>query len=719
MNSQVHKINKTLIVGWLITVAILFLAYAGEVVKGERSVLYFVVFMLITAVPPFICLGLYLRKPDMKSLRYYIVVGFFIMYVFSMITGSTSMIFCYILPLLSVLVLYHQPKLIVYTGIASVIVNVISICHKAYMGEMTLQNSKDVEIQMGMLVLCFVGASAAASLYDKITRQNEAYLAMLDEKNGQIGKMTLQTITTIANAIDARDEYTKGHSQRVSEYTAAIAQRLGYSEYEVREIRSIALLHDIGKIGIPDAVLNKPGKLTEEEYQLMRKHTVIGSEILKDIEMIPGIDIGAKYHHERYDGKGYPDGLRGEEIPYIARIIAVADAYDAMTSNRVYRPRLSDEKVLQELKAGEGKQFDPEILKVFLELVESKQFEEIGADFSTKRDMNDVTNILNLIMEKREEQYAQSIQFDDLTHTYNRSYGEKLIVDALKQGKGCLVLFDLDHFKVVNDVSGFVTGDIFLKVVAQCIRHMSDERIISRYGGDEFVVFFNDITTEAQAVHAMDAFMEELSTEVRERKALEGLSVSAGIVLCTKKTESLNDLLLKADKALYVAKQQGGGKYYFHHQEHELVESGKFSRVDLNHLIAAVKNKGAYDGAFQVSYPEFGRIYELIRKIADRNEQSIQVLMFTVLPNDGASVTVEEREEAMEILECAIIASVRGVDVTTRYSSTQRIVLLMNLTEDQLSIVTERIMREFYRMHGHKKLSVYYDAADLGQIEKE
>ena len=239
------------------------------------------------------------------------------------------MVFSYILPMLSLLVLYHQPRLILCTGIASLAVNLISIIHKFYTGAMNLSNSKDAEIQIALLLLCFGGSYAATRLYDQITDENVAYMRMLNEKNSEIQKMALQSITTIANTIDAKDGYTQGHSKRVSEYSAALAEELGMSDEEVQNIRSVALLHDIGKIGVPDSVLNKPGKLTREEYHLMKQHPVMGGEILKDISMIQGVDIGAKYHHERYDGKGYPEGLKGEEIPFIARIIAVADAYDA------------------------------------------------------------------------------------------------------------------------------------------------------------------------------------------------------------------------------------------------------------------------------------------------------------------------------------------------------------------------------------------------------
>jgi putative nucleotidyltransferase with HDIG domain len=365
MDSHVHKINRDLIVGWLFIVGVLFISYSGEVLKGERSVAYLTVFMLITGIPPLICTLLYRKHPELRKLRYYIVVGYFFMYLFSMITGSTSMVFSYILPMLSLLVLYHQPNLILYTGIASMIVNLFSIFLKFQTGEMTLQNSKDGEIQIALLFLCFAGSYAATRLYDEITKQNISYLKILDEKNNQIQKMTLQTIATIANTIDAKDEYTRGHSKRVSEYSAAIAQELGFSEKEVKDIRSVALLHDIGKIGVPDAVLNKPGKLTDEEYRLMKQHTIVGSEILKDIKMVPGIDIGARYHHERYDGKGYPEGLVGEAIPISAQIVSVADVYDALVNERVYKDAIPKDRAYRMIVYGECGTFSPNLMECF------------------------------------------------------------------------------------------------------------------------------------------------------------------------------------------------------------------------------------------------------------------------------------------------------------------------------------------------------------------
>ncbi|MBQ9234071.1 MAG: HD domain-containing protein, partial [Lachnospiraceae bacterium] len=285
----------------MLIVFILFVSYIMEVVKGQRSLSYLFVFMLVTAVPAIIVLILYLKQPDRYSLRYTIVGGYFIMYIFVMITGSTTMVFSYILPMLSLLVLFHQPIIILVTGICATILNLISIFLRYNRGEITTENSKDIEIQLALLFLCFLGSYLATRLYDEIHKTNEKYNKELSERNKDIERMTMQTITTIANTIDAKDEYTRGHSKRVAEYSATIAAELGMSDVEVSNIRIIGLLHDIGKIGIPDSVLNKPGKLTNEEFQIMKGHTLAGAEILKDIDMIPGLEIGAKYHHERID----------------------------------------------------------------------------------------------------------------------------------------------------------------------------------------------------------------------------------------------------------------------------------------------------------------------------------------------------------------------------------------------------------------------------------
>ena len=198
----------------------------------------------------------------------------------------------------------------------------------------------------------------------------------VERKTKQHEELFLDVVKSLADAIDAKDTYTKGHSGRVAEYSKMIAKRFGYNSKEQADIYMMGLLHDVGKIGVPDTVINKPGRLTDEEFELIKKHPVIGAQILKNIKEMPSLINGAKWHHERYDGKGYPDGLKGDEIPEVARIIAVADAYDAMTSFRSYRDVIPQDVVRAEIEKCSGTQFDPRFAKIMLKMIdEDKNFD--------------------------------------------------------------------------------------------------------------------------------------------------------------------------------------------------------------------------------------------------------------------------------------------------------------------------------------------------------
>lgn len=191
-----------------------------------------------------------------------------------------------------------------------------------------------------------------------------------EDRRRQVEKLSEEVMKTLANTIDAKDKYTNGHSIRVATYSQEIAKRCGKSKEEQKKIFHMGLLHDIGKIGVPDNIINKDSRLTDEEYDAIRQHPGIGSDILKTIEEMPDIMIGARWHHERYDGKGYPDGLKGEEIPEYARIIGVADAYDAMTSKRSYRAILGQDVVRAEIEKGKGTQFDPKFADIMIQLID-------------------------------------------------------------------------------------------------------------------------------------------------------------------------------------------------------------------------------------------------------------------------------------------------------------------------------------------------------------
>lgn len=202
--------------------------------------------------------------------------------------------------------------------------------------------------------------------YESKKRELDKANATLSQVNERI---ILQSMYALAKTIDAKDMYTNGHSMRVAKYSGMIAQRMGLSEKEIEDISNMAMLHDIGKIGIPDSIINKASKLTDAEYDIIKKHPEIGYQILSEMPELKDIAIGARWHHERYDGKGYPDGLKGDDIPLKARIICVADSYDAMSSNRSYRKFMPQDVVRSELEKGCGTQFDPVIAGIMLDIM--------------------------------------------------------------------------------------------------------------------------------------------------------------------------------------------------------------------------------------------------------------------------------------------------------------------------------------------------------------
>ncbi|MBR4760966.1 MAG: HD-GYP domain-containing protein [Lachnospiraceae bacterium] len=201
---------------------------------------------------------------------------------------------------------------------------------------------------------------------EAVKAKDEAVLAQKEVK-----ALSVEIMEALAHTIDAKDEYTRGHSVRVADYSRMIAEKMGLSAEECENTYYMGLLHDLGKIGVPNEIINSPTKLTDEQYAVIKTHPALGFDILSEIKSRPDLVIGARWHHERYDGKGYPDGKSGDDIPLIARIIAVADSYDAMTSNRSYRKYMPQDKVRSEIEKNAGTQFDPEVAKCMISIIES------------------------------------------------------------------------------------------------------------------------------------------------------------------------------------------------------------------------------------------------------------------------------------------------------------------------------------------------------------
>ena len=205
--------------------------------------------------------------------------------------------------------------------------------------------------------------------------KNVKYTNETIEAKDEIKTLSVEVMEALAHTIDAKDEYTRGHSIRVAKYSKMIAERMGLAPEQCEDIYYMGLLHDIGKIGVPNEIINKPTKLTDEEYGVIKTHPATGYDILAEIKSRPDLATGARWHHERYDGKGYPDHMTGEEIPLEARIIAVADSYDAMTSNRSYRNYLPQDVVREEIEKNIGTQFDENAATCMLQIMdEDKEY---------------------------------------------------------------------------------------------------------------------------------------------------------------------------------------------------------------------------------------------------------------------------------------------------------------------------------------------------------
>lgn len=238
-------------------------------------------------------------------------------------------------------------------------------------GEVTLNYKQKIEIShawyyYAILILTIVSGSSLLICIPFIIK-------VLDlQKKEENARITIeQTLKLFANTIEAKDKYTSGHSARVSFYVKELAHRMGLSKQDQQNIYYMAIIHDVGKIGISDSILSKPDILESNEMDIMRTHATKGGEILADFGSLPGAASVVRHHHERYDGKGYPDGLKGEEIPLFSRIISVADGYDAMTSDRCYRKKLPMSMVREELIANSGTQYDPKVVKCMLDIMDS------------------------------------------------------------------------------------------------------------------------------------------------------------------------------------------------------------------------------------------------------------------------------------------------------------------------------------------------------------
>lgn len=356
-------------------------------------------------------------------------------------------------------------------------------------------------------------------------RRNEVAKALIEAEKANANeerlKLSFKMLSTLARTIDAKDKYTNGHSARVAVYATILGEALGFDEKTLERLRYEALLHDIGKIGVPDEILNKPDKLTDAEFKLIKSHTLVGYDILKDMAIMPHAKDVAKYHHERYDGKGYPSNAIGNDIPLHARIVCIADSYDAMSSDRIYRKALSKEVIREELVNGRGTQFDPELLDVFLKL-----FDEHKLD----------------------------VRID--SNLYDKA--------------------DAEHEYVMEDI----------------------ERILRN-----------------------------------------------------------------------------------------------FSEIENN---------------TEYAYRDFDKFYKYMRNVGIRYNHSIEVMSLNIIPKDGVEIKESDDVEAAEYLRQAIAKNVRAVDVYFKYTNREHIVILMDAGSDNINVIAQRVLFDFYASFDEPKYDVNY-----------
>lgn len=553
---------------------------------------------------------------------------------------------------------------------------------------------------IGMIILLFM--STLRTIRDVHNMEVQRQQRALEKRRQQTERLSLQMMQTLALTVEAKDEYTRGHSHRVAEYAALIAKELHWSPEEILKLKYAAHLHDIGKVGIPDTILNKPTRLTPEEYAVTKEHTVIGGEILKNITLLKQSADVARHHHERYDGKGYPDGLKGTDISLYARIIAIADGYDVMNTNHSCRNSLPEASIIREFRENSGTQFDPELTEIFLMLLEEHRL-DINSDYlHPENDLgftaieNDINRFISNVMTTMKT-HEDSETYDFLTGLPMRSRGEKLVSQFMQKYDGCLVFIDMDNLKQINDTHGHKAGDRSLKLLGKLLSDMTPDAVVCRLGGDEFLFFMpnaTEATITAQVHTLFDKFNAAKAKDIEIRSA----SLSAGLCMTTTK-DAYEDCYTKADKALYYVKQNGKGNLYFYHQlEQKLISDSAFNK-DLTLIARSLRSSGDYSGALDLDYRQFAKLYEYINRLGSRHQYPCYLVMVTMETAPEQMTYIENIEEALECMKHSIHQSIRSIDICTRYSSMQYLIILFKPDENYIPKIMNRIFAEYYKLY--------------------
>ena len=571
-------------------------------------------------------------------------------------------------------------------------------------------STSGIFIGTGMLILLCTNLLKTIRNIQKMESQRQR--AEMNKRRKQMETMSLQMMQTLSTTIEAKDEYTRGHSHRVAEYAALIAEELGWDKKEIKNLKNAAHLHDIGKICIPDNILNKPTRLTEEEFQVIKEHTVIGAEILKNITLISHVKEVARSHHERYDGMGYPDGLKGEEIPLYARVITVADSYDAMKSRRIYRNPLDDQIIYNEIARNCGSQFDPQIAGVFLKMLNENRVvirEECALvnkeDNLSKMEIEIEKFISDVMITMKAQEDSEGLDF--LTGLPMRNRGEKLAAQFIQQDNGYLVFLDMDNLKKMNDLYGHKAGDRALKLLGSLLMEYAQHSVVCRLGGDEFLMFVPGVSKD-EIVKIVTGIQEKFEQNKEKDAEIRCASVSVGICEVIK-GDPFEECYSKADKALYHVKQNGKGSYFFYQQMENEQVADPGTGKDLALIAKALRDSGNYSGALNLEYREFAKFYEYMKHLGDRYRYQCYLVMVTLETTSNSVMHIENIEQALERMEQAIRKKIRSVDACTRYSSMQYLVILFEADESKISDIMERIFAQYDELTGRDSLIPKYE----------